>query len=59
VGIGAAEQQAHRQTTGVRTHRGETPAAGGAADAIPVAVANSRLTAILGLTLLILSRCRW
>jgi len=54
VGIGAAEQQAHRQTTGVRTHRGETPAAGGAADAIPVAVANFRLTAILGLTLLIL-----
>ena len=29
------------------------------ADAIPVAVANSRLTAIIGLTLLILSRCRW
>jgi len=54
VGIGAAEQQAHRQTTGARPHRGETPAAGGAADAIPVAVANSRLTAILGLTLLIL-----
>ncbi len=54
MGIGAAEQQAHRQTTGARTHRGETPATGGAADAIPVAVANSRLTAILGLTLLIL-----
>jgi len=54
MGIGAAEQQAHRQTTGARTHRGETLAAGGAADAIPVAVANSRLTAILDLTLLIL-----
>lgn len=54
MGIGAAEQQAHRQTTGARPHRGEVSAAGGAADAIPVAVANSRLTAILGLTLLIL-----
>ncbi len=30
MGIGAAEQQAHRQTTGARTHRGETPAAGSA-----------------------------
>jgi len=30
VGIGAAEQQAHRQTTGARPHRGEVSAAGGA-----------------------------